>query len=80
MNENDLRSPSSPLSGRGSAFTQTLDEEWMLSAQLMASAARGPLRRASLEDLVAARDEWASRNVRRRLILGLLFLLVLCAA
>lgn len=34
----------------------------------------------ALEDLVAARDEWARRNVRHRLILGLLILLVLCAA
>jgi hypothetical protein len=34
----------------------------------------------TLEDLVAARDEEARRNVRRRLILGFLFLLVLSAA
>jgi len=55
----------------------TPDDEWMLSAQRMASQARGPLRRASLEDLVAARDEWARRNVRRRLILGVIFALIL---
>lgn len=46
----------------------TRDEEWNVSAQVMAAAARGPLRRASLEDLVALRDEEARLNVRRRLI------------
>lgn len=34
----------------------------------------------TLEEVVAARDEEAHRNVRRRLILGFLFLLVLSAA
>ncbi len=58
----------------------TLDEEWALSARIMASEARGPMRRASLEEIVAARDEWARLNRRRRLILGLLFVLVLCQA
>ncbi|MCM3876862.1 MAG: hypothetical protein NEA02_10630 [Thermoanaerobaculia bacterium] len=30
----------------------TFDEEWILSARIMASEARRPMRRASLEDLV----------------------------
>ena len=49
-------------------FELTLDEELILSSNLMASEARGPMRKASLEEIVAARDEWARFNRRRRLI------------
>lgn len=44
-----------------------LDEAENLSANLMASAARGPMRRASLEDLIAAGDREACHPARESL-------------
>jgi hypothetical protein len=54
----------------------TLDEEWILSARLMASEARGPMRRASLEVLIIE----GNREARRRLILCLVLAFFLCQA
>jgi hypothetical protein len=68
MNQKDFESPR--------IHALTLDEEKILSVQLMASAARGPMRRASLEDLVIE----GNREARHRLILFIVVLAVLCMA
>lgn len=54
----------------------TLDEERILSSNLIASEARGPMRRAGLEELVAAGD----KEARRRRILCLVVALLLSMA
>jgi len=68
MNQRDLESTRFPA--------LTLDEEWILSARIMASEARGPMRGQSLEDLVAAED----REARRRRILFVIVLALFCVA